>query len=343
VPEVPAAPAGPASPSAPPRRRGRRCLFAIAAVFAALLAAEIAVRVLAGLTGRSRAMTFDATLGWRMLPDVSRRGDGWSATQAGFTNSRGWRDGEHAERRVAGRRRLLALGDSCVFGANVDYGQRFTELLEDEHTEVLNMAVCAWATDQQVLAFEAEGAAREPDVVVWVVCLANDLEDIRCRRNSGWPKPYFTLDGDRLQLVPPVSDWGLQLRTASYLAELVCQVLEANVPRREYAPAWRDAEALDLFAALARRLATDCAACQTKLLAVLEPIGTPTPLPATEQSHRVRAVLEAAGIACLDLLPALVVEQEHWAELRLPCGHWSPRGHAVVAASLRGELARRGW
>jgi len=34
---------------------------------------------------------------------------------------------------------------------------------------------------------------------------------------------------------------------------------------------------------------------------------------------------------------------ETWSELRLPCGHWSKRGHELVATAVREDLARRGW
>ncbi|MFN3241025.1 MAG: hypothetical protein ACE37K_05865 [Planctomycetota bacterium] len=79
-------------------------------------------------------------------------GSQWCDALPARTNPRGWPDAEPLAVRRPGSRRILALGDSMTFGAKVDYGQRFTEDLEDERTEVLDPGVSAYGTNQQLRA-----------------------------------------------------------------------------------------------------------------------------------------------------------------------------------------------
>ncbi|MCK5944809.1 MAG: SGNH/GDSL hydrolase family protein, partial [Planctomycetes bacterium] len=180
------------------RRLRRRLAFAAVAVALSLLVAELGLRLVAHATGRDRGVVQDDVLGWRMVPDLVKSGETWCADVPARTNSRGWRDAEPAPTRPPGTRRILALGDSMTFGANVDYGQRFTEHLEDDRTEVLNLAACGYGTDQQVLLYEHEGRDYAADVVMLLVTPYNDLDDIRCSRLGGWSKPWFTIEDDGL-------------------------------------------------------------------------------------------------------------------------------------------------
>ncbi|MCR9243610.1 MAG: hypothetical protein NXI31_01165 [bacterium] len=333
----------------PARSRRRRLLFVLIGFVVVLLGLELAVRTLAWATGFDRATRYDAVTGWRWRANVSRRGDGWSAATVGTTNSEGWRDDEHAFERVPGKRRLLALGDSFVFGSNVDQGRRFTELLEDDATEVVNLGVSAWGTDQQLLAFEHYGCVYRPDVVIWVVCLANDLDDIRTNRKAGWSKPYFELlpgadaAAATLTLVPPEASWLVDLRGASHLAELAFQVLERGRPSKTYAPGREHADPIPLFEVLARRLRRQVEASGARLLAVLESPWQASPSEPGALELAARQALARAAVARLDLVNEFTARPADWSTFWLPCRHWSERGHAVVAAAVRAELQRRGW
>ena len=57
-------------------------------------------------------MGYDPELGWRLLPDVEKRGPFWGVDEPARTNSRGWRDAEHPLAKPPGVRRIVALGDS---------------------------------------------------------------------------------------------------------------------------------------------------------------------------------------------------------------------------------------
>lgn len=315
--------------------------MALLALVGGLLLAELALRALAGAVGRTRGVTYDDVLGWHMLPDVSKRGDPWCASEPARTNASGWRDEEFELLRRPGVRRLLVLGDSMTFGANVDFGQRFTELLEDDGTEVLNFGACAFGTDQQLLVYEGEARRYDADVVLLMVTVNNDLDDIRCSRKSGWSKPYFTLEGGRLQLHPCQHSLAAVLRSHSYLVELLMQLFERGVPSATRLPQSRAGDALPLFAALVQRLAREVAADGSRLLVVFErydPGATPG---LAEQGGQMLAAVRAAGVASFEM--DLRAASPPGGALRLPCGHWTPQGHALVADALRRELSRRGW
>lgn len=312
------------------------------ALLGALLVAELGLRGIAWATGQDRAMVFDAVVGWRTRAGVERIGSGWSDAQPGTTNSHGWRDAEHRYGRQGSERRLLALGDSFVFGQNVDYGDRFTELLEGPTTEVVTIAVPAWGPGQQLLAFETWGQRYRPDVVLWVICLANDLDDIRADRKAGWSKPYFTLRGDELVHHGPRDDWLVRLRGASYLTELVAQFCERGRPAKTYPDGHETMDPLPLFRGVARRLASAVQSSGAKLLAVTIDVA-PSAGSSVANTDRVLRALADLDIAALSLRPAFEPHEGRWSDLWLPCGHWSGSGHALVARAVTAELHRRGW
>lgn len=297
---------------------------------------EASARVAAAALDKDRAHDFDPRLGWRMLPNVEKRGETWSATGLGRTNSRGWRDAERAEPKPAGVVRIAALGDSFTFGQGVDVDDRFTErIAAATGAEVLNFGVCAYGTDQELLVYEVEARAFDPDVVLLTVFLGNDLDDIRLDRQSGWSKPYFLLrpgvpqGGDALELVPPAYSLGTALRTRSYLGELAFQLLERGTPSRRRAPEWETGDTLPLFAALVRRLRDRVDAEGGRLLVLLaQPCDDDGRAVRHARTGDVLGVLADLEIPAVDTWDALTAIG---AAAYLSNLHWSPAGHAAAA------------
>lgn len=121
------------------------------------------------------------------------------------TNSRGWRDVEHAPTKT--RPRILLLGDSQTYGFGVPLDQTLGGHLRDmlgDRYEVISVGVSGWGTDQQLLFLENEGWDYEPDIVVLVFTMANDVignmtaESMHPRAQ----KPRYRLEDDRLVLEP---------------------------------------------------------------------------------------------------------------------------------------------
>ena len=119
------------------------------------------------------------------------------------TNSLGLRGPEVSRRKPPGTRRLLAIGDSYVFGYGVDEEHTVTARLSGllnargrERWEVLNLGVNSYSTDQELVLFQELGPQLAPDVVVLFVC-DNDFEaNTEDFVNQRYYKPFFVLSGD---------------------------------------------------------------------------------------------------------------------------------------------------
>jgi hypothetical protein len=112
------------------------------------------------------------------------------------TNSKGYRDLEHAVEKPPGVRRLLSLGDSFAWGASNEfddtYAQRVGRALNrrrpGETWEVIELALPGMNTVEQASQLVEEGMAYGPDVVVLGYVL-NDSEDENAaeeRRARDW-------------------------------------------------------------------------------------------------------------------------------------------------------------
>jgi len=180
-----------------------------------------------GVGGQPLGYDYDPVLGWAPVPN--RRND-FMATHPwkAINNSKGLRDSEPA---LDGRPGLLVLGDSCVWGVEVDTDERFTEKLRARHPEwqVYNFGVVGYGTDQEYLLLQRHMAEYHPQVVFLVVCTQNDEND-NCSNGGGLVvyKPYFIPGPKGLQLrgVPvPLSDRLFYLHypliSKSYLARMV--------------------------------------------------------------------------------------------------------------------------
>ena len=253
----PAAPSSPAPPSAAPssadtgpgrarariRRRlagcsGNLVLLAVSAGLA-LGVAEAAVRYLGGdkfhplVPSGERGLfwEYDPVLGWKHRPGQTGRFRKPGSFDTSVTiNSAGFRGPEHAPEPSPGIERIVVLGDSVSWGYGVEDAEVFTERLAARRpgTEVVNLAVSGYGTDQQSLLLERDGMTWHPALVLQQVC-ANDFRDVTQELVHGiYPKPRFHFSAGELVAptgaVPsaPVLDRGLfWLETRSWLWRLV--------------------------------------------------------------------------------------------------------------------------
>lgn len=95
------------------------------------------------------------------------------------TNSLGLRDDEIGPKHGP---RVLLLGDSFTSGYGVERDRTFADLIEKRlGVEVVNAGVGGYEIVHQVHYFEGRGRALDPDLVVYALYLANDLV-----RNDEW-------------------------------------------------------------------------------------------------------------------------------------------------------------
>lgn len=118
---------------------------------------------------------YNATLGWFPIPNSTRTITA-SRTITVHNNSKGFRGPEHI---ISAKPGIMVLGDSFVWGYDVEEPERFTEKLQARHTEwaVYNLGVSGYGTDQEYLLLQKYFATYRPKVVLLVFCVENDRLD----------------------------------------------------------------------------------------------------------------------------------------------------------------------
>jgi lysophospholipase L1-like esterase len=165
---------------------------------------------------RSLAYRYDSELGWfpKAEDEVSYTG---TRTIHIAHNAMGFRDKDHPLEKK--RPRIVFVGDSFVWGYDVEVGERFTEILQAEldSIDVLNLGVSGYGTDQCYLLLEKFFDRYDPDAVVYMFS-ATDVFDNSVNFNyKAYFKPYYVLKDGRLELrgvpVPRASVWTTVLKT----------------------------------------------------------------------------------------------------------------------------------
>lgn len=122
-------------------------------------------------------------------------------------NGSGIRDRREFEAAVPeGKQRVVALGDSFLFGFGVEETERFSSLLEESlsSTEIINLGLCSSGIDQQSLVHREIGSGMNGRVLLWSPYLNNvgrcQLKYQFHQDRSGevriTPKPFFRLLAD---------------------------------------------------------------------------------------------------------------------------------------------------
>jgi hypothetical protein len=171
------------------------------------------------------AIAYDQNLGWTLA-----RAGSWNLDRPNSeklnnkvtTNSKGFRDGEHLIAKQPGHKRIMFVGDSYTAGLHYPnekiFTQRFAQALDQltalkNRFEIMNVAVPAWATDQQYLYLRDEGMKYDPDYVFLMIA-PNDIRESR-------GKQFFFLGNEGLtEKGPPSVPW--QKRLYWFLANHSC-------------------------------------------------------------------------------------------------------------------------
>jgi lysophospholipase L1-like esterase len=183
-------------------RLGREALVHLAIMVAVLGAAELILRAIdlrelrdSYEPGLPLLFHHDPELGWAPIRNASAPFTG-TRTITVRNNSLGLRDVEPAGAR---KPTVLFVGDSFVWGYDVEANERFTELLRAElpAARIVNAGVPGYGTDQEYLLLARIWSAIEPDVVVLMFCTGNDrLDNSSNMRNGGYYKPYLVRASD---------------------------------------------------------------------------------------------------------------------------------------------------
>ena len=208
-------------------------LILVSTTLICLLIAEIGVRKLYGdqlyvwKDERNLVYRYDSELGWFPIDNSTRQFKGNRLINVKH-NSRGFRDDEHL---VSTNPRMIFLGDSFVWGYDVEQSERFTEILKKRLSNwtVYNLGVSGYGTDQEYLLLQRHYDFYKPDIVFLVFCADNDEDDnTQNMRYGGYYKPYFKIKEKTLELrgtpVPKSENYFFvkyDILTRSYLARLI--------------------------------------------------------------------------------------------------------------------------
>ena len=303
-----------------------KLLLTLLTLFVSVAAAEVVLRVFFSnrffiyQDEKSLLYQYDPTLGWFPIPGARER---FVASRV-FTvvnNSQGFRAAEYMPNNKPG---IVFLGDSFVWGYDVEAQERFTDRLQSRHPEwnVYNLGISGYGTDQEYLLLQRYFDLYKPRLVFLLYCVETDHDDNSSNvRYGGYYKPYCTIVDNRLQLhgVPvPHSERVFCAAHKTLTRSLLCQLLvrgyySLTSPRQLKNP--------DPTGALIRDLQKYVHGKGAELIVGL-----------TLSNPRLDEFLRYFKIPCLDLTTPL----------RYPKfgGHWTPEGHAFVCGKIEEFLVR---
>ncbi|HST31178.1 MAG TPA: SGNH/GDSL hydrolase family protein [Chthoniobacterales bacterium] len=182
-----------------------RCTAVLISLVAVALLSEVALRLFAprlgvAITEEDRFCRFDHDLGWAPLENVTRVEK--SHRYLVHQNQFGLRGPDNMQlKKTPGRKRVLVLGDSYVWGVGASQEDLFTASdVHGTNDELINCGVGGYGTDQEYLFYLRQGEKFDVDQVILAFTLYNDVENNLNSKQYGYLKPYFTLNDDQLVL-----------------------------------------------------------------------------------------------------------------------------------------------
>ena len=290
---------------------------------------EIAMRILLKNTlsirtnERSLLYRYDERLGWFPVENSNKIFRGSRSIHVAH-NGRGFRDPEHI---LDTRPRIVFLGDSFVWGYDVESQERFTEKLRAKlpNWSIYNLGVSGYGTDQEYLLLAQHYDFYSPAIVFLIFGGGNDeLDNSHNVRYGGYFKPYFIVNGDSLTLkgvpVPKAEQYVLaqhdilshsywfRLLTAGYFKCMGPASLEIKDPTR---------------------------AIITHMHSFVKSRGAEFIVGLHDMGPELEKYLKDNNIPCVDLSNSY----------RYPANgrHWTPEGHTLVSERIYDFLMKGGY
>lgn len=176
-------------------------------------------------------LSFDPTLGYALRPGAEGVYRGLSMLSPNpeirtevTINSMGLRGPEREATPAPGRPRALIVGDSFVEAFEVPYEKTFYALGEERARrrgapiELIPMGVMGYGQGQELLWLRERGVTLQPDLVVVVVFITNDISDNSYALAPTNVRPYFERVNGELELTHlPGAAGRLKYRAAAWL------------------------------------------------------------------------------------------------------------------------------
>lgn len=311
---------------------------------------EVALRVFAPVGGKIRR--FDRDLGW--VPLANDIGQSVHQNQFGLRGP----DDIRLEK-TPGRKRILVLGDSYVWGVGANQDDLFTNpKVHGTNDELINCGVPGYGTDQEYLFYLSTCQQFDVDQVVLVFTPDNDVANNLASKQYSYLKPYFTLSNGELVLhkdhvrYSVIYNFERECRVWNAVRDGLEGLGHALGPKREK-KYWEpnavisdeDRAAIELTLALIKKLKEAVAARHAEFYVVF--------IPQTSRVHRgmpdnhpfarlIAAGLTQMGVSYREPYPEFLKSAMAGTELfHPPDGHFNAAGHALFAKFLTDtDLAR---
>ena len=253
-------------------------------------------------------------------------------------NSLGFRGPETTRAKPAGVFRIVALGDSVLFGTGVRDEDVLASVLQrrleavGRRCEVLNLGVFGYDTFEESVLFRRVALGLEPDLALFVFVL-NDTNAV-----GGVAFEAFNETGERSFLRRASVLWdhvAARLSRRAALAELALDYERGFEPD---APGWiRAQEALEKAHAVAEKRAIPLVLVLFPLLWQLDSTH-----PFTAIHARVAETARSLGFHVLDLLPAFLGQDGPALWVHPANQHPNERAHALAAEAIERYLLAEG-
>jgi lysophospholipase L1-like esterase len=341
------------------RAQFRRILINIILVMSSLalcaLFLEASLRVYADLLF-PKMMVLDDKLGWRHTKNVKKIFQNeFGEKILVVADEYGHRGIGHPQRRVPGRFRILALGDSFTEGVQVGEADVFTAQMEDAdpHLEVVNAGVGGYGTVQEYLYLTREGIQFRPDLVL-LMFFGNDLTDNLLRYYPGFgPRPYANVTNEGVQVVETLdsSDYEKYILPAPFRMALnahsyLYYFANSRLYQPLFATRMRKMQQDDLnriaaetrfktFFALTKEFNDFLEARKIPFVLVVIPTREEVVAGFSDVSNTIIQFCRTESINCLPLIDRFRREPESGSLLYFREDmHWTKNGHRVAASEI---------
>ncbi len=168
---------------------------------------------------RSSFFQRDDQLGWLPRPHMAGEHPYFDRVIPFHTNSRGWRDREYPLETNSSTTRIVVLGDAFSWGYHVSDQEVYPKVLESlmEQTDVINLGVPGFATDQELQYFKRTALPYHPDTVILAFYVDNFYEADGKLVNQALARPTEESSNSAQQSNEPAA--GPVLRLKRYLKD----------------------------------------------------------------------------------------------------------------------------
>ncbi|MBI4039379.1 SGNH/GDSL hydrolase family protein [Candidatus Daviesbacteria bacterium] len=200
----------------------KKVLLVILGILLAVVIGELSLRFIYFLADRQilGLHPLKNTIGWQDDKRIGRRllpnQQGWfvTPTQEYYTwvtvNSQGWRDSEHQFNKEDKVFRIILIGDSFVENFQVPLAETFFKIVEKEinlanpgpKVEIIALGLGDTGTAQQLQIIEKYASLYQPDLVVQLFYMGNDVKNNSAKLQGDPHRLYFKLQDGQLQVIP---------------------------------------------------------------------------------------------------------------------------------------------